>query len=295
MAQRDNRQMVDLLSSHFRRRNEHLGDLPGGRLTLTSDTPVPTSDVTGATILYYTPYVSDTVPLYDGENWGRRIFSELSLDISGYTASKNYDIFIYDNAGTLTLSGTVWTNNTTRATAITRQDGRYVKSGATGYLYLGTIRINSSGGQCDDAARQRFVWNNYSRLARTLNLDCPGTSHFYSTATYRQLNNNSANQVEFVIGVAENNVHVQGSIDGIQDNGEGLSVGIGYDSTAVNSNLGANRMYHTGGVTMYTYVAMSLSLIPSIGFHYLALLEYVAAGNVAVYDQFSYIVGTHYC
>jgi hypothetical protein len=39
---------------------------PGGRLTLTSGTPVTTNDVTGATTIYYVPHNHDQVPLYDG-------------------------------------------------------------------------------------------------------------------------------------------------------------------------------------------------------------------------------------
>src|SRR5574337_954655 len=52
------------------------GILPGGRLTLTSGTPVTTSDVTGATTVYYTPYLHNLIPLWDGQNWAPVEFSE---------------------------------------------------------------------------------------------------------------------------------------------------------------------------------------------------------------------------
>ncbi|MFA5458174.1 MAG: LamG domain-containing protein, partial [Synergistaceae bacterium] len=94
-----------------------------GRLTLTTGVPVTTSDVTAATTLYFTPYNGNLVGLYSGASWSVSAFSELSLSLSGYTANKNYDIWIYDNAGTLTLDSTIWTDDTTRATALTTQDG----------------------------------------------------------------------------------------------------------------------------------------------------------------------------
>ena len=91
---------------------------PQGRLTLESGVPVSTTDQADKVTLYYTPYVGNKISLYDGVSaWSTVTFAELSLDISAYTASKPYDIWIYNNAGTATLDSTVWTNATTRATA----------------------------------------------------------------------------------------------------------------------------------------------------------------------------------
>src|SRR3954467_15935764 len=42
---------------------------PQGRLTLTSATPVTTTDVTGATTIYYALHKGNHIPLYDGTNW----------------------------------------------------------------------------------------------------------------------------------------------------------------------------------------------------------------------------------
>ena len=114
-----------------------------GRLTLQSGVPVSISDQADKVTLYFTPYNGNEISLYDGTNWIRHEFTERSLALGALTASRPHDIFIYDNAGTLTLSATAWTNATTRATALTTQDGVYVKTGATGYRYLGTIYIDS--------------------------------------------------------------------------------------------------------------------------------------------------------
>jgi len=52
---------------------------PGGRLTLTSGLPVTTSDVTNATTVYYTPYVSNVITLWNGNAWQPIAFNEVSL------------------------------------------------------------------------------------------------------------------------------------------------------------------------------------------------------------------------
>src|SRR3972149_4572660 len=95
--------------------------LNGGRLTLTSNVPVTISNVTGAATLYYTPYISDRVTLYDGTRWSIYNFTERSLSLSGLAKFQAYDIFIYDNSGTLTLESLAWktvtaTNNPTAGT-----------------------------------------------------------------------------------------------------------------------------------------------------------------------------------
>jgi hypothetical protein len=51
-----------------------------------------------------------------------------------------YDVFLYDSGGTPTLEILAWTGNTTRATALTTQDGVLVKSGDASRRSLGTVR-----------------------------------------------------------------------------------------------------------------------------------------------------------
>ena len=136
---------------------------PTGRLTLASGVPLSFDDQTGKTTLYYTPYNGNVILLYVAGAWKFKTFAELSLSLSGYVADKNYDIWMYDNSGTPTLESTVWTNDTTRATALAYQDGILVKSGDPTRRYLGTIRITGTTGQCEDSNLRRFVWNMYNR------------------------------------------------------------------------------------------------------------------------------------
>jgi len=175
-----------------------------GRLCLTSLTPVkqPDSQETAKTTIYFSPYKGDLIGLYDGADWTVQTFTERSLSLSGFTANTNYDIFIYDNSGTLTLEETAWSSDTSRATALTTQNGILVKSGATTKRYLGTIRITSTTGQCENSDTRAFVWNYYNRIDISLQR-FDTTAHTYNTATDRAWNNDSTQIVEFVLGVFE--------------------------------------------------------------------------------------------
>jgi len=173
-----------------------------GRLTLASGMPVISSDQTAKTTLYFSPYRGGHITLYDGTRWILLAFSELSLSLSGYTANKNYDIWVYSNSGVAALDSTIWTNDSTRATALASQDGILIKSGDATRRYLGTIRITGTTGQCEDSMRRRFVWNYYNRrrlIGGTWNTNASWT---YGTAAWRESNNGSGHaRFEFVVGV----------------------------------------------------------------------------------------------
>ena len=139
-----------------------------GRLTLETGVPVSTTDQANKTTLYFTPYAGNQVGLYDGSSaWTTLSFAELSLNITAFTASKPYDIWIYNNAGTAALDSTVWTSTTARATALALQDGVLVKSGATTRRYLGTIYMDSAS-KCQDTFKLRYVWNYYNRVTKPM-------------------------------------------------------------------------------------------------------------------------------
>lgn len=208
-------------------------DIMGGRLTLTTATPVTTADVVDAGTLYYTPYPNgggNAVNLYNGSNWVLHALTERSLDISGYTASRLYDIWLYDNAGTVTMDSTIWTNGTTRATALTTQDGRYVKTGDTTRRYLGTIYMSAVEGDCDDSVAWRGVWNYYNRVERAC-YATDTTGHSIETV-YRPFNNDTSIRFNFCLGVNEEEVYenVWGSLSA----GAGIETALGINGDATN-------------------------------------------------------------
>lgn len=146
----------------------HKAHIVEGRLTLESGVPVSSTDQADKTTLYYTPYVGNTIALYNGTSWDLVTFTELSLDISGFTASKPYDIFVYNNSGTATLEGLVWTDGSTRATALAYQDGVLSLTGSLSRRYVGTIYM-AADAKCDDSIATRYVWNMYNRVGRQMN------------------------------------------------------------------------------------------------------------------------------
>lgn len=244
-----------------------------GRLTLTTGTPVTTGDVSAATTLYFTPYKGNQIALYDGSLWQRYAFTERSITLAGLTASRPYDVFLYDNAGTLTLDLTAWTNTTTRATALATQDGVLVKTGALTRRYLGTIYINASGGQTDDTLAKRYVWNYYNRVTRALRrIETTGT-WTYTTATIRQANGSTANQVDLVIGVAE--VPLQLSLLALSSNSNAdisRAAGIGEDSTTTmmttQTGVGAGAIGGTIAANSERVHTSTLNAFPAIGRHF---------------------------
>lgn len=324
-----------------------------GRLTLTSGTPVTTSNVTAATTVYFTPFRGNRVALYDGSNWSIYSFTERSLSLSGLIANTTHDVFIYDNSGTLTLESLVWkkvtaTNNPTagankvinvpdtsgvavgdlvtvrdstnnevtkvtvvvantsitvdnlvngyttpdvyynsRATALTLQDGVYVKSGATTRRYLGTIRITGTAGQTEDSTSKRFVWNYYNRLERHLNVIELTNSWTYSTATWRSANNSTANRVALVIGVSEDLVQAKVHCTMFQNGGGGHSaVGVGVDKTNGNDATFFGSKTNASGSGRDAPAEAHYRGYPGVGYHYLQWVEkFVTSFTVTWYGD----------
>ena len=175
------------------------------RLTLTTDVPVTTTDVTGASTVFLTPYNGNQIALYNGTAWELLTTAQVSLALSGLTSGRPYDVFAYNNAGTVTLETLVWTNDTTRATALAYQDGVLVRSGSTTRRYLGTF-YSTGTTTTEDSAKNRYLANYYNTVRKNMSAAESTASWTYSTAAYRQWNNATNAEVSFIQGVAENAV-----------------------------------------------------------------------------------------
>lgn len=277
------------------------GLTPGGRLTLESGVSISTSNQTAKSTLYYTPHFHDWVRLYDGTRPKLYQFTERSLSLT-VTSGKNYDVFLYDNAGTLTLElSAAWTNDTTRADALAWQAGvGWVKSGTSTRLHLGTIRASGTNQTeqsfaTTDAPVRQFVWNRYNQIEMALYCHDSTDSWNYTTATWRQKRGSANNQIEWVCG----------------DNGGSLTT---FDNYALAINASAIAAYQCGvGIDSKTSIAAEsvtgMSFLnnntqagpmtaayrkrSSLGYHYAAALEqssaagtttwYGDAGNSATY------------
>ncbi len=85
---------------------------PGGRITLTSGTPVMATSVTAATTVYYAPMVGKYVPINTAGTMGMHAFTASDNDAVGlsivlgasWAANSNYDVFVALDGATVRLA-----------------------------------------------------------------------------------------------------------------------------------------------------------------------------------------------
>lgn len=269
------------------------GVRPGGRLTLTSGAPVPSADVTGATNVYYTPYLSNIVPLWDGARWVPIQFSETTLALGTLTSGRPHDVFAYISSGVLALELLAWTSDSARATGISLQDGRYCKTGDKTRLYLGTFRTTSTtttedsgGGVTSQVGAKRFLWNMYNRARRPMAVMDTAANWAYTSATIRQANGASGNKLEYIVGQAEDaiTVDLRGAHFTNAPN-VGIGLGIGINSTTAFSAKSRQASWYSGSAYPQTLPSSARwDDIPAVGYSYAAWLEQGGAGALFIGD-----------
>lgn len=268
---------------------------PGGRLTLTSLTPVTASDVSGASTVYYVPYKSNKVPLYDGATWTlNSISTELSQTTADNTKSpaavannSNYDLFIWLDSGTLRLSrGPAWTSDTGRGTGagtteLERVDGRYVNKvsisngpAAQRGLYVGTARSDASA-QISDSLAKRHVWNYYHRRRRAMRVTDSTDTWNYNTATWRQARATATNQLDVIRGLDEDSMTAVVCALASNSGGAGLAAlaGVGLDSTSALASGFVVTNCNLPVTGLLAAVGGSWTGMPGLGRHTLVWLE----------------------
>lgn len=283
---------------------------PQGRLTPTAGgNPVIASEVTAATAVYYTPYVGDLIPIYNGSTMVARQFTELTLTlVSAHAADTLYDVFMFSNAGVLTLvTGPAWSASGAGAgsrgtgagtTQLTRLNGiltNFVqitgRNGSTTYTvaanqgtYLGTILVDGSAGQvtCHKTFGQNrrwAVWNMYNRQPIILKCGDATASWAYSTAATRASRGDSANRVHCLVGYPEEDVDCEFVQTIVAAASASPTIGIGVNSTSVisgsNPSVGSNNGTQT---TTALLAKHTLNTIPT-GLTQIYSLEHVVSGS----------------
>ena len=161
-----------------------------GRLTTESGVGVSSSDRSSQSTIYYTPYTGDRISLWDGTRWVLHEFAELSLALTGLTASKMYDIFAFHSGSVQLETSAAWTNNTTRADAVTRKNGVWVKSSDNTRRLIGSFWARTAT-TTHDRLQNRDICNIDNTVQRQM-FKSEGTSHTYGTASWRAWRNNSS-------------------------------------------------------------------------------------------------------
>lgn len=285
---------------------------PQGYLTPSSGTPVILSDASAATAIYYTPFVGNLVPIYNGSRFVPTEFSELTLTLhSSHSTSALFDVFVFSNSGTLTLAtGPAWTTATAGScargtgagtTELTRLLGFWVnnvqitgRNGATTYTiganlatYLGSIFIDSgAAGQvtCHRAwgsSRKWGVWNAFNRQPLHLKAGDSTATWTYTTNTIRPSRNQTTNSLTVFSGLAEEfyDLRFGQCLDVAHNNNVTCSAnnGIGWNSTtAITGRTGRHgEANNTAGMTYthYTSINAEYQQVPAIGINVVTALE----------------------
>lgn len=266
-----------------------------GRLTLQSGVAISTADQTAKTTVYFTPYNGNNISLFNGTSiWTEYTFTELSCALGTITASKNYDLFVWNNSETLTLSkGTVWTSDTARVSGsageVVLQDGVYVNKYADGSIpalkgrLVGTFYTTSTT-TTEDSAAKRLVANAQNIVTKSVSIFDSTDSWNYTTAVWRQKRASTANQITVVVslpGLCSVCLieHAESSNPSVVNR----SISIGEDSTsspaatATRGNIQIQNAHDHNA---------NLSSMPGIGYHYYAELEYsTATGTTTWYGD----------
>lgn len=265
---------------------------PQGRLTLTTAVPVTTSDVTAATTLYYTPYQGISVPIYDGTSFANTTFAELSQLTTDATkspaavaASKVYDIFVWNDAGTLRATrGPAWTNDTTPGYTLTLTNGILLNTSiitngpaALRGTYVGTVRSDASS-QLNDSLTLRYVWNMYNRVLRQ-GLGTFSTDRTTASATYVELN--SEIRVSFVIGRSEDVIVAMAGGSVANSAPSFCGSAIGFDGTTAQAGLETNCVSSSTSGTGFWIAGQA---IIAAGAHYATLLGATNGGSTGNWE-----------
>lgn len=285
---------------------------PKGRLTLTTATPVLTATVSAATTIYYTPYVGNLVPIYDGTNMVPTFFSELSnvsTDSSTGSAgpavvgaTKCNDLFVWSNSGTPTLTrGVDWTNQTTRGYTLTRTNGILLNPSsitngpaASRGTFVGTACSNVGstwdyifGASASGGTAARFaVGNAYNLVSTTTKVIDSGASYSYTINTTRQARGSAGNQIAYVIALAENGITATSNVDGSVAAALGgfWGVGFGLDTTSANTEGSTLTLNEVATAAARQALFLSANIIPTVGLHTLARTEIGDGANATTFN-----------
>lgn len=292
----------------------------GGRLTLTSATPVMVSPVSAATTVYYTAYLNRYVPIYNGSAFVVTDFTggvstnvEISNNISAgggagpsaVTTNSNYDLFVWNNSGTVTLSrGPAWSSSTARGTGAGTTELQYIygilvnKNAitlGTGTIsaqqgtYVGTIRTNGSsqvdytfgGSASGGTASSLGVWNMYNRVDVSAVVSDSAASWTYGTTTWRSLDNSTGNRHSFLRGLNEDAAYAALSTTIANGATAYGGIGIGLDSTS-SPSADASRQ-GVGDANGTTAVTVEYTGYSGLGWRFVQALEYASAANATFY------------
>jgi hypothetical protein len=277
-----------------------------------------TTSSTGNTQIFYTPYVGNKVPLFDGNNVGMRRFDELMVTTGDFTnnpailgPNKLNDWFVFRSPdGTMRLChGPDWTDNVTRSagTILIRMEGLLLNSvaitngpAAQRGTYVGTTYTNANS-QLDwiygaasipPTAGWFGVWNMYFRAQVVSMLADLTTTWTYSVNQVREINSNTQAKFHFVSGLREDSFRATVFLTAASSNVSGtLQAGVGYDM----NNRFIGSMGQIASTAPYATCSGSFATA-AMGKHFMVACENApyAAASVQTIVGFEWAQGGNY-
>ena len=271
--------------------------------------PVLTSNVGSSATVYYTPYNGNLVPIYSGTAFVLTAFTELSNILANSAtgkagpaagaAAKTYDLFVWNDAGTVRLTrGGAWNSDGVRSATtendLQRINGVLVNLNAitNGPLagvgtYVGTVRTDAGGATvtwhagavaASGTAANLHVWNMYNRV------DCAGmigdstNSWSYTSNVVRAANGSATIRVSWVAGLQEDFFNAQYRVRG------SIGAGNAYTYALLNSTSSAAAAIGTfADLTNANPSITSGGDVRVLGFNFASAVEAGDNANAATY------------
>lgn len=178
----------------------------------------------------------------------------------------------------------IWTNDTTPPTRATDAATGIITNSADANhaRLLGALRTTTTT-TTEDSLAKRFVWNVHNRVQRLMRAIEATNTWTYTTAAFREANASTANRLQYVQGLADD--PVSADVCGLAENSGGVmgvGVGVGVDSTTVNSAQ-IMRFINTPGVGIRCGPDAFYRGYPGIGYHFLSWLEFSDASGTTTW------------
>jgi hypothetical protein len=263
------------------------------RLSTNATHPISNNSITAVGTVYLVPFNGQDMLLWNGSTLAWTVITEStvrSITLSALLANTTYDIFAYKNADAIAIEALAWTNDTTRATAISLQDGLPCKTGDKTRLYLGSMHLDASKTirifAGTTAGTSKFghlgLFNYYNRIPYKLFMSPAATGWGYTSATWRAWKaSNAQHRIEIMLGVDDQLIEFE-LMASVSAGGAGASSqGIGINSTATRAATDHIKavFVDAGGVSLTCWCATKWIRPPGTtwpgteGFHLFNALE----------------------
>jgi hypothetical protein len=289
---------------------------PGGRLTLTSGTPVLTTDAAAQTTIYYAPFVHGFIPVYNGTDM--RLYSilssatdavGLSLAMAGsanWASGSVYDLFYAYVSGVLYFgTGPAWSSTTARGTGagtteLQRYNGLWTNKVSMtlrnaagtqtvpanqgtllGSFYAsanGTTTIEFGGIAASGAAAKMYLANQYNRQQWVGFIGDSTDSWTYNSVTVRAANGSTTMRANYLASTNEFFVDGMYTIQCETNASNGITTGMDQDST---TTFGDCANFHSAN-SIRSIDVSAASWPAGLGVHYISANEVCPNTSAAV-------------